>query len=75
MSKELYEWQAADVINWLQTIGFKNYVENFRNHNITGYDLCFINTDDLKNELKIGNLHERLAILKEIRKLILENCI
>jgi hypothetical protein len=74
MSKELYEWQNPDVINWLQVIGFKSYMDNFRSQNITGYDLCFINSEDLKNELRITNLHERLAILKEIRKLILENC-
>jgi hypothetical protein len=74
MSKELYEWEISDITTWLQEIGFKNYIENFRNHNITGYDLCFISSEDLKTELRISNLHERLAILKEIRKLILENC-
>jgi hypothetical protein len=75
MSKELYEWDVSDVISWLQNKGFQNYTENFRTNNITGYDLCFLTTEDLKSELRISNLHERLGILKEIRKLILDNCI
>jgi hypothetical protein len=73
-AKELYEWDVQDVANWLNTRGLKNYIENFRSNNITGYDLCFIGAEDLKTEIRISNLHERLAILKEIRKLILENC-
>jgi hypothetical protein len=73
-SKSLYEWENFEVCSWLNINDFKNYIEIFKHSNITGYDLCFITNDDLKSELKISNLHERLKLLKEIRKLVIDNC-
>ena len=74
MTKELYEWDTSDVCNWLHSKNLRSYVDNFEQNSITGYDLCFLTTDDLKNELKILSLHERYNLLKEIRKLLLSHC-
>jgi hypothetical protein len=75
LDKELCDWDTSDVCNWLHYKHFKDYIQNFNTNNITGYDLCFITNEDLKCELNINNLHERLKILKEIRKLMLDSCI
>lgn len=74
LNKELYDWDSSDVCNWLHSKNLRNSIDSFGRSNITGYDLCFITQEDLKNELRIPNLHERLNILKEIRKLLLSHC-
>lgn len=73
-SRFLYDWDNSDVSDWLESKNYGNYVNNFKDNNINGYDMCFITQDDLKNELRIMNLHERLGIMKEIRKLLLSHC-
>ncbi len=70
-NKDLYDWDNQNITDWLNSKNLRNYTKNFSDNNITGYDLCFITQDDLKNELKIINFHERLNIMKEIRKLLL----
>jgi hypothetical protein len=72
--KALYEWNTEDVIDWIRSKGLSGYIEHFRNNEITGYDLCFITSEDLKNELNVVNIHQRLNLLKEIRKMLLTNC-
>jgi hypothetical protein len=74
LTKEFYEWSNSDVCNWMHSKNLRTYIERFEQKQISGYDMCFISNEDLKVEFNIANLHERLAILKEIKKLMMEYC-
>jgi hypothetical protein len=74
LGKDIYDWDIKDVSAWLYNRNLRNYIPHFEKNNISGYDLCFITNEDLKNELNITNLHERLYLLKEIRKMLIESC-
>ncbi len=73
-TQDFFNWECSDVCNWLHSRNLKNYIENFRIAQVNGYDLCHLSIDELKSELKINNYHDRLLIMKEVRKMIVENC-
>jgi hypothetical protein len=73
-SYDILNWENSDVTNWLQTKNFKNYVDVFKSNSINGYDLFQITAEDLKNEFKINNYHDRQTLIREIRKLLIESC-
>jgi len=62
------------VINILSEIECMEYSSSFRDNKITGYDLCFINSEILKNELNVQSFHDRNEILKYRNKLLLLQC-
>ena len=72
--KEIVEWENKEVLQWLDLKNLKNFSDLFSKHRINGYDLCYITNEELKNELGVMKLHDRMKILKEIRKTILQNC-
>jgi hypothetical protein len=73
LPKDIYDWNTQDVLNWLKNKNMSHYIQNFEINKITGYDLCFFTNEDLKSELKISNIHDRLSISKEIKKMLLES--
>lgn len=72
--KDISTWNNEIVCEWLNEIQLTQYVETFRNNNINGYDLCYITSQELLNELNITKLHDRNCILKKIRENILKQC-
>ena len=72
--KSVLEWNRDDVLAWLNSKNLTNYTNVFAKSHINGYDLFFITSEDLKTEMGISRLHDRLKILREIRNLILHKC-
>jgi hypothetical protein len=62
------------VLQLLHDHDLMNYSQQFRESRISGYDLCFITDEILKNELKVVSFHDRNEILKLRDKLLLEQC-
>jgi hypothetical protein len=73
--KEIVLWDYKEVLQWLESKNIKNLIEIFSKQRINGYDLCFLTNEDLKNELGIIKLHDRMKVLREIRKTLITNCI
>ena len=62
------------VLEILSEIGCMDYISSFRENKITGYDLCLMNSEILKNDLKVLNFHDRNEILKFRDKSLLKQC-
>jgi len=67
-------WSAEETIIWLKTLKLQQYTDSFTSNSITGYDLCLMTNEDLKNDLHIIKLHDRNLILKSIREYLLRQC-
>lgn len=70
MNKEIPEWNSSDLSNWLLDNKFKKISEICKKYGINGYDLFFLNEEILKTEFGISSFHERISILKTLKKLI-----
>jgi hypothetical protein len=42
------EWTIKEVSEWLSQIGFGDCIEDFKDNNVEGDSLLFLNNDDLK---------------------------
>lgn len=73
--KEISLWDQQEVINWLQANEMNQFAEIFKSNDLNGYDLCYLTGEDLKTEFKITNFHDRNLILRNIRTMILDQCI
>jgi len=74
LNKELIDWDNQDVCNWLHNRNLRHHIETFEKSNINGYDLCYLTKEELKTEFKIPSFHERITIMKEIRRLAISHC-
>ncbi len=63
-----------NILSLLCDIDCMQYSTTFRESKITGFDLCFLTNDSLKNELKVSSLHDRNEIIRTRDKLLLEQC-
>ena len=73
-NKEISKWNNEEVLIFLKEINLSNYSEIFQNNNLTGYDLCTISTEELKNDLKMTKYHDRTLLSRSIKELLLEQC-
>ena len=73
LSKEISDWNSTDLSNWFIENKNKKVSEFCKKNNLNGYDLFFINEEILKTDLGINSFHERIMILKTIKKLIYEH--
>ncbi|CAL1714792.1 unnamed protein product [Somion occarium] len=65
-------WDVADVHAWFCKLGFPQYEQQIREHNITGDVLCLLDAESLK-EVGIATIGQRLAILKAVYNLKVAN--
>ncbi len=72
--KDLSTWDWEDVTAWLNNNAMSHYQEVFQKYEINGYDLCYLTNDDL-TEMRLASFHDRNMILKNIRLMIIEQCI
>jgi hypothetical protein len=72
--KEMVQWDYKEVLQWLESKNIKNLNEVFSKQRINGYDLCYLTNENLKNDLGINKLHDRLKVLREIKKTLITNC-
>ena len=70
--KEISNWDSKDIVQWLQLINMDEYISKFESNKINGYDLIYLNNEDL-NSLGIVNVHDKNILLKSLKKLLLEN--
>ena len=70
--KEISTWDSYDIIKWLRIINMDEYISKFESNKINGYDLIYLNNEDL-NSLGIVNVHDKNILLKSLKKLLLEN--
>ena len=56
--KEISTWDSHDIIQWLRTINMEEYISKFEANKINGYDLIYLNNEDL-NSLGIVNVHDK----------------
>ncbi|KAI0731203.1 hypothetical protein C8Q76DRAFT_670039 [Earliella scabrosa] len=61
----ILDWDENDVHNWLTKLGFPQYEQQVKEHNISGDVLCMLDPDSLK-EIGIATIGQRLAILKAV---------
>ncbi|KAI0675512.1 hypothetical protein C8Q78DRAFT_963716 [Trametes maxima] len=61
----ILEWDENDVHNWLSKLGFPQYEQQVKEHNISGDVLCLLDPESLK-EMGIATIGQRLAILKAV---------
>ncbi|KAH9935908.1 uncharacterized protein BXZ73DRAFT_45294 [Epithele typhae] len=59
------DWDLTDVHLWLTKIGFPQYEQQVKEHNINGEVLCLLDPESLK-EIGIATIGQRLAILKAV---------
>lgn len=71
--KEIVDWDYKEVLQWLEMKNIKNVSDIFSKNRINGYDLCYLDNEELKNELGISKGHDRRKILREIKKAVLSN--
>ncbi len=74
LNKDLVEWDNNDVCNWLHSRNLRHHIDSFEKSNLTGYDLCYLTKEEIKSEFKIMSFHERINMIKEIRKLVVSYC-
>lgn len=74
-SKEIPEWSNKDLSSFFDTNNNRQIAEIIQSHSLIGFDLFYLNLNDLKTELGITGYHDRLMAYREIRKLTLEHCI
>ncbi|KAK7686418.1 hypothetical protein QCA50_010642 [Cerrena zonata] len=68
----IIDWDEVDVHAWLCKLGFPQYEQQIREHNITGDVLCLLDAESLK-EVGIATIGQRLAILKAVYQLKIAN--
>ncbi|TFK94152.1 hypothetical protein K466DRAFT_593821 [Polyporus arcularius HHB13444] len=61
----ILEWDENDVHNWLTKLGFPQYEQQVKQHNVSGDVLCLLEPESLK-EIGIATIGQRLAILKAV---------
>jgi hypothetical protein len=72
-TKEFSLWEKEDVISWLESNKLP-HIDAFRRSDLSGYDLCYTNLEDLKSDLLVNSLHERNRIMRQIKFNLLELC-
>ncbi|EJF64222.1 hypothetical protein DICSQDRAFT_100982 [Dichomitus squalens LYAD-421 SS1] len=65
LRKSILDWDENDVHAWFTYLGFPQYEQQVREHNISGDVLCLLDPDSLK-EMGIATIGQRLAILKAV---------
>ncbi|KAG6910228.1 hypothetical protein DXG01_012363 [Tephrocybe rancida] len=63
--RHVMEWDETDVHNWLSSLGYPQYENQIREHNISGDALCMLDPEGLKG-VGISTIGQRLAILKAV---------
>ncbi|EGN96627.1 hypothetical protein SERLA73DRAFT_93174 [Serpula lacrymans var. lacrymans S7.3] len=63
--RSILEWDEGDVHLWLSNLGFPQYENQIREHNISGDVLCLLHPDTLK-AVGVSTVGQRLAILKAV---------
>ncbi|KAI1796613.1 hypothetical protein LXA43DRAFT_566626 [Ganoderma leucocontextum] len=63
--RHIQDWDENDVHIWLTKLGFPQYEQQVREHNISGDVLCLLDPESLK-EMGIATIGQRLAILKAV---------
>ncbi|EIW58736.1 uncharacterized protein TRAVEDRAFT_149101 [Trametes versicolor FP-101664 SS1] len=61
----ILDWDENDVHNWLSKLGFPQYEQQVKEHNISGDVLCLLDPESLK-EMGISTIGQRLTILKAV---------
>ncbi len=69
-NKPFFQYENDEVLKWLDVINLDSYKETFRSNKITGADLCYLNNDDIKDNLQIQNVHDRYYLIREVKKLM-----
>ena len=69
-NKAFFLYDNEEIQKWVETINLQSYIENFKNHKITGADLCYLSNDEIKIDLQLSNLHDRHTLKREIKKLM-----
>ncbi|KAI0766906.1 hypothetical protein BD413DRAFT_142824 [Trametes elegans] len=65
LKTSILDWDENDVHNWLVKLGFPQYEQQLKEHNISGDVLAVLDPDGLK-EIGIATIGQRLAILKAV---------
>jgi hypothetical protein len=65
----ILQWNTDTVCTWLEDNKFAHLVPVFRQHQITGGELAFIDRQDLKEHLKIGAMGDCIRLEKAIKEL------
>ena len=76
LKKNVFEWDIADVNEWLKHIGLEDYVEMFSINHITGKNLFEIKEDELKDEFKMNSVGHRKNFMNSVdylRKIYMDN--
>ena len=68
--KELTEWSVDEVARWVESIGYPQYCENFRENHISGSMLQKVDMDVLRRELKIMSYGVRSKILEAVKNVL-----
>jgi len=68
-SKNYSDWDTAEVVNWLDSIGLGPYKSSFLENEITGTVLVNLTVDDI-SEMGIKKIGHRKKLELEIQKLI-----
>jgi len=71
-NKLISQWQEEEISTFIKNIGLSNYIHNFQNNNINGYDLCFLSNEEIINDLRVSKVHDRNTLLKATREAILD---
>jgi hypothetical protein len=65
----ILQWNTDTVCTWLEDNKFAHLVPVFRQHQVTGGELAFIDRQDLKEHLKIGAMGDCIRLEKAIKEL------
>ena len=63
------KWKNESVLEFLEAIGLNQLIQLFKEHEITGRDLISLNTQEMREDLQITNLHVRKKLCRQIEKL------
>jgi hypothetical protein len=65
-------WDVEEVKAWLQTNHqLARYSDTFKHNEVDGYTLLTLNDEDMLLSLRISQLHDRKALAKAIKKLVI----
>ena len=67
--KRLSEWNEAECVVWLSSIGLERYRARFFHHHISGKTLEKMTIEKLRDDIGIGALGHRELIMDEIEEL------
>jgi len=67
--KSINKWKNDDVIEFLNVSNMSELCDIFKIHKINGKDLLDLNSQELRDDLKIANLHLRKKLLRKIKNL------